>query len=273
MYLDGTCVAYKEANVIVSNLEQSKRKAKETDVLIIGDSITANGIMIEELDRNCKRNNLKINFIGTQGDKVYHEGRSGWTIEKYLTDSESPFIFDKELNFKEYIRRNGLKSPDYVILNLGINDVFGEKNDILLQEKVEQFYNNYMKLIEDIKNYDEDITIGISIPIPPANSESSFGKAYQWQTQWRYKKNNLYLSSMLINRFESKKRIHIIPIYLGIDTEYNMGMEKRPVNSKSNIIMQEVPANGSVHPDESGYGQIADEYLAWLIYMQSYNNS
>lgn len=272
VYSDSVCLTYKKTNVIVKNPEYIVESDEEDNVLIIGDSTTANGVMINNLSYECQKNNLKVGFVGTQGDNVHHEGRSGWTIEKYLTDSESPFMFGGKLSFKKYIRDNKLNSPDYVILNLGINDVFGEKDDILLHEKVEEFYEYYLQLIDSIKSYDKDIVIGISIPIPPADSESAFGKAYTWQTQWRYKKNNMYLSQILMERFEDEEGLSIIPIYLGIDTEYNMGMEDRNVNSKSSVMIKEIPSDGSVHPDKSGYSQIADEYLSWLIYMKSCSN-
>ena len=56
-----------------------------------------------------------------------------------------------------------------------------------------------------------------------------------------------------------------VNIFTNLDTTYNMGLESTPVNARNTAITYESPiANGTVHPVESGYKQLADVYMAFL---------
>lgn len=258
VFKDGKCIEKKEAIVEVSDVISG---GEEKNVLVIGDSTIANGFMLSKWEALAEDKDSAINFIGTKGDNLKHEGISGWTAIKFASDEESPFVFQGVLDFGRYIKENHLADPDYVCINLGINDVFLAKNDKELKDRMKGTLEAFDQLIESIRKYDSEIVIGINIPIPPTESQDAFGKANVGQTQWRYKMNIQAFQKKIIERYRGI--CDVIPIYVNLDTENAMGKELCQINARDFRYKIEVPANGHVHPDDIGYAQIADEMWAW----------
>lgn len=255
----------KETKHTLLCVSQAPYEVSSKSVLVIGDSTIANGIMLEKWKENAERMGMALGFVGTQGTgdaEVRHEGISGWTARMFCTDEESPFVFEGKLDFGQYLVSNHVTVPDIVCLNLGINDVFGCKNEKQLGQRVEETLEFYDELINCVLDVNENIIIGISIPIPPTQSQDAFGKANVGQTQWQYKVNIQELQKAIIAKYEEK--VDLVPIYINLDTQNAMGVEYCKISSRDNRSREEVPANGHVHPDENGYGQIADEMCAWL---------
>lgn len=238
-------------------------------ILIIGDSTTANGLALTKLNENFNNDVMDITLIGTKGlDPNKHEAAAGWTVNQFYTDISSPFVFNGTFNFGQYQSTNALPIPDYVIINLGINDVFAYQDDTSLNDKINTMLTQYQGMIDSIKAYSPSTKIGLSITIPPAYDQDSFGKMYGNEyTRWRAKRNNFLWSKALITRFKDKETggVYLIPINASIDTRYNYGLEELPVNARNPMVKkQSTIANGHVHPDISGYWQTMDIYRYFL---------
>ncbi len=241
-------------------------------ILVIGDSTTANGVMLSKLYQNFADDPMDITLVGTLGGApVCHEGRSGWTTEQYYQDPESPFVFDGVFDFSRYMAAQSFGAPDYVLINLGINDVFTYEDDSALQEKIQSMLTQYQAMTVSIHAYCSDIRIGLCVTIPPAYDQDSFGKAYGCDiSRWRYKLNNFLWTKALIETFTGQEdaNIYLVPINTNLDTRYNMGLESTPVNARNSYTELSTISNGNCHPDESGYWQIADAIWYFLKYME-----
>src|SRR5699024_3194796 len=139
---------------------------------------------------------------------------------------------------------------------LGINDMFSYYTDDSLYERIDEFIGQYEEMISSIHNYDSNIKIGISLPIPPAYNQDAFARSYgNGQTRWRYKRNILLLVEELIKKFDNKEgeNLHLVPININLDTKHNFPTDfnnpEVPVNARNtDIMVKNYAANAGVHP-------------------------
>ena len=247
-------------------------------MLVIGDSTTANGVAITKLNEDFSTDVMTLETVGTGGvTPNNHEGISGWTVDFFvnkgvdhnLPDVTNPFFnpASSKFDFSYYMTNSGVVVPDYVVINLGINDCFNFTDDTALNAKIDEIIDDYDYIISSIQAYNAAIKVGIALTIPPNYNQDAFGKAYSCgQTRWRYKHNNWLFVKRLIDDYDNQTTngIYVIPIHTNLDTVYNMGLEDTKVNARNTITYSSPIANGGVHPVESGYWQIADVYYYWL---------
>lgn len=101
VYLYGEKLAEKTVTVHVND-----RTEKTLSLLCIGDSMTQGETYIAQAVRKA----MSIETVGTQCRTgfVKHEGRGGWTLERYLTQNHSsgghysPFLFPKSVEGSDY---------------------------------------------------------------------------------------------------------------------------------------------------------------------------
>lgn len=268
------------SSLIITSASAGSGSSKS--VIILGDSTTNNGTVIEKLNANFASDVMSVSTLGTRGTSPnLHEGRSGWKLETYFTMEyidytdgrghvENPFYNPASQTFDAsyYFANSGVSVPDFFVINMGINDVFGSANDTILATAIEQFVGYVDSIITSLRTVSQTVKICICCTIPPNHSQDAFGKAYTCdQTRNRVKRNNLLLVERLIDEYDSRESegIYLIPIHTNLDTVYNMGMETLPVNARNTDVTYQSPIkNGGVHPVASGYWQIADVYTAFL---------
>lgn len=274
MYLSDTVFKSVSASLIISATSNGSGTTKK--VIILGDSTTNNGIAVTKLNQNFENDSMHIQTLGTRGTAPNnHEGRSGWRFSSYFQPSTDPGVENPWYNpntqtfdASYYFTQTGIAKPDWLFINLGINDTFGYANDASLDSGITTIMQQCDAMIASIKDAGSGIKVGLCLTIPPNHSQDAFGKAYQCgQTRDRYKRNNVIWVSKLIDEYDGREneRIYLIPIYTNLDTVWNMGMETLPVNARNTEDTYQSPiGNGGVHPVESGYWQIADVYTAFL---------
>lgn len=241
-------------------------------LIILGDSTTANSIAVTKLNANLASDVYNLSTIGTKGTTPNnHEGRSGWRFSTYFSnDADNAFYNPTTQTFDAsyYFANSGVAKPDWFFINLGINDVFGATNDGDLAASISNCVEYCDAMIESINEASPNTKIGICLTIPPNHSQDAFGKEYKCgQNRNRYKRNNTLWVNAVINKYDDREGegIYLIPIHAVLDTVYNMGFETISVNARNTAITYESPiGNGGVHPVESGYWQIADQYTAFL---------
>ena len=266
--------ASKTVSLIIKGSSANSGVSKK--VLVLGDSTTANGTVIEKLNDNFTNDVMTIQTIGTLGTSPNNmEGRSGWTAEDYCTKASSgnitnPFYNPTSETFdaQYYFTNTAVDVPDVFVINLGINDLFSANTETGLDSAIENAISYYDTMIGSIQDVSQNIVIGVCVTIPPNSSQDAFGKAYGCgQTRQIYKHNNTKWANRLIAEYGGRENenIYLIPINTNLDTKYNMGLETVPVNARNTSITYQSPiGNGGVHPSGTGYWQIADIYTAFL---------
>lgn len=272
-YRDGVEKASATSFLMVADREAGRDETRS--VLVIGDSTTANGTCMEKLVQNFEGDVMDISLLGTKGSKgIYHEGISGWKLEDYVKgserDNEINLFWNTESNhfdFRFYMDEQGYESVDYVFINLGINDLFGVSEEELKDKKIEEMLGWLTEMTDSIHEFDPSIKIGIAVTTPPGDDQNAFGKAYGTaHNLWQYRRKYFLWCNALIKEFGQQEEagIYLIPINTNLDTKHNMGIETETVNARNEMTVDRISANGNVHPDESGYWQIADVYWFFI---------
>ena len=268
------------SSLIITSASAGSGSSKS--VIVLGDSTTNSGIAVTKLNENFADDVMNLSTLGTRGTAPnLHEGRSGWRLETYFTTEyvdytdgrghvENPFYNPTSQTFDAsyYFANSGVSVPDFFVVNMGINDVFGSANDTAIATAIDQFVDYMDAIITSLRTVSQTLKICICCTIPPNHSQDAFGKAYGCnQTRNRCKRNNLLLVERLIDEYDGRESegIYLIPIHTNLDTVYNMGLETLPVNARNTDVTYQSPiSNGGVHPVASGYWQIADVYTAFL---------
>lgn len=245
-------------------------------IIVLGDSTTNSGYAVQHFKQNFADDVMDITLEGTRGTAPYnHEGRSGWTFQYYFSTAGSGSVLNPWYNpntqtfdASYYFDNTGIAKPDWLFINLGINDTFAYTSDSALELAMQTIKGYCDAMIESILDASPNTKIGLCVTIPPNHSQDAFGKAYGCeQTRDRYKHNNVIWANSLIDDYDNRnaENIYLIPIYTNLDTVWNMGMETLPVNARNTDDTYQSPiANGGVHPAENGYWQIADIYTAFI---------
>ena len=236
---------------------------KDTNIkcCFIGDSITDGGVYTKELLNICNGIELLGTRTGIDGNTSNkHEGRSGWTTATYVKKQEvdnivNPF-YNNGFNFNYYMNTNNYTSVDWVFITLGTNDIFAFLTDVPAPTPN---YSYWDTMIDNIKAYDNNIKIGVSIVIPSSSDQDGFGKVYGNRISNRqYKKNYWDYIKGLIEKFENDDRVVLVPVNLNLDTVHGFTTEEKKVNSRSEALVKR--CIDPIHPNASGKNQMADVF-------------
>lgn len=235
-------------------------------LIVVGDSLVNAGVITQTLLDISGGDAMHVTSLGTQGTGPNnHEGRSGWTINRYVTTG-SPFYISGTVNFPQYLTNNSIAVPDWVIVALGINDCFSQTNDAACSALADTELAKLDTLITSIKAAGAGVKVGVVIPSPPSFYADAFGDDYATgQTRWRFKRNILIWARQLCARYtgQEESRIYLIPSNTALDTVNNMSVSSSaPANSRSTVNV--VRQNNGVHPGTTGYQQIADAIWAFI---------
>lgn len=135
-------------------------RGKRISILVVGDSLTNATVYptrLFELTQGEKNPRLKM--IGSNGPNrkpqkngVAHEGWGGWAWKTFITktapyakkdpkpwDVPSRFLVVKDgkgkLDFQAYLDQyNDGKAPDFITVQLGVNDIFGAKTKMWIRK-------------------------------------------------------------------------------------------------------------------------------------------
>lgn len=268
-------------------------------VLIIGDS-TCNGdpwqaelINLHNYNRTSPTGGggedaLTVDLVGTiestvadagTTDRTFsHEGKSGWTWAMHHSNAESSFLFGGVFNFGAYntaLSDDALVPNDWVLIHLGINDVFSATSDItvdyLISTAIQPAIAGMLGIGDapastTIRGAVPGVRIGLMLPIAPSQDQDAFGDDYAaGQHRRRYKRNIDRYRKWLIDTYGSMEAdgIYLIPVHANVDPYYGMPFASAAavnVRSATTIARQD---NG-VHPDVEGYYQMADAVYSFL---------
>ena len=277
-------VASAESELIVLPFDAGAKK--NLNLFMVGASQTSAGHYADRVvELLSKPGNPEFKTIGSKGRIGRHEGYGGWHWGSFLTrwgytnskemdgmhpdrpvGFNSPFLFpDKNgkgvFDLQKYFdKHNGGKIPDIVTFQLGLNDLFWAQ-DHNIEKITQKSIGNMELLIGEFRKLKPAPEILIFQHIPGANQDA-FGNNYQCKlTVWQYRKNLDFYNRALLKKGKELK-IHVVPIYMNIDTENNMKFLEQPVNEGNpQKIMR---ANNGVHPAKAGYRQMGDTLYCWI---------
>lgn len=230
------------------------------DAIFIGDSTTEMGKITGEL-LNLFGSDLVLN--GTRGTAPnLHEGRSAWTSSDYITQASrysKPNNFfnpaTSTFDFSYYMTQTGFTAPDFVVLNVTINN-FGWfiSDDVTMSD--------YNKMIASIKAYSADIKILIALTLPPAPTQDAFGGGgnFSGGTRRNQKYRGFHLAKRMITEYKDREAegIYLAPININLDTVNNFPFREEKANARSEVMVKRYYDN--VHPADSGFNQVADTF-------------
>lgn len=265
-------------------------KGKNIAVLVIGDSLTAASVYPQRMYELLKANGHPgVQFLGTTGRKnslAKHEGYGGWAWHTFLEKKKptpvrpgktvhryhraSPFLFNGKFSLAQYLKENHKgRVPDFITIQLGVNDVFGAQ-DSNINTCITRILANADRLIAALRKDAPNAIIGVGLVTPGARTQDAFGCNYKnGQTRWQYKKNQHALNAAMLKKFANypDKKVFIVPSSVNLDCEHNFPVRREVVSGsdakRSGIIIRQ--ANG-VHPAPAGYYQMGETFYCWIKY-------
>ena len=285
-------VARGSTTVFVSPADAGK--GKKVSILVVGDSLTNATEYPRQLLALCRKSSAPVlTMIGSHAGNgktpekggVAHEGYGGWAwgtfLTQYVTDPAdrqyktyrraSKFLVyrdgKKVFSLADYVKKyNEGRMPDVITFQLGVNDVFGAKEENL-PKRIRSILANADKLIACFRKEAPKALIGVGFVTGGADQDA-FGNNYKCgQTAFGYYRNHFRLNQAMAKHFAAcgDKKLFMIPSHVNLDTENNFPVTKTCLNAENRkeVFLQ---SNG-VHPAVSGYRQMGDSFYAWLKYL------
>lgn len=213
------------------------------NVMMIGDSLTEDGTITRtllDIDATDVMNVTLYGAIGTAPNK--HEGRGGWSVTSYTsathTDSTpNPFwnasLPTPAVDFGWYLTQMGYPALDWVLIQLGTNDVINPTSDGAAISTTQAALTRLDTLINSIKASNVNTKVGLVIAPPPSFDQDAFGASYSsGQTRWRFKRNILIWARDIIAKYQGQEanRIFLVPSNTALDTVNNMSRIDTKIN-------------------------------------------
>lgn len=215
-------------------------------VLAIGDSTIDSDYLTGRMLSYFNDKGKTLTLLGTLGDGSEtnrNEGRSGWKASDYFTNKKyngvtNPFYnpTSQTFDFAYYMTNQGYTAPDFVILQLGINDMY---NSYSTDGIIESTYGYIKDMVDSILAYNGNIKVLINLPTPPNSDKSRHTNTefLYWNTIIRY--NDYALIQIKATYEESKVRCTYCHLILDPDTDIA----------------------DTVHPTQDGYSKMAMEVI------------
>ena len=218
---------------------------KDCTCLVIGDSTVGSwGTMTQAMLDFFTENGKSLTLLGTRGQRAInrHEGRGGWSAYSYCReathgDYTNPFLNNDKFDFAYYMAQQGYSAPDFVVIQLGINDVSGIDVDEFKAHS-EQALAYEKEMIDSIRAYNSNIKIIINPPTTP-NSNADKLDRYNEVVVFR---NLVIRYAMMLRR---------------LATQYNSDNVRC---SNTNLILDtRSEIRDNVHPTEEGFIKMGKE--------------
>jgi lysophospholipase L1-like esterase len=243
-------------------------------LLVIGDSTVVNGSLVSEINRMMGTNSTyTLTLIGKGGGgggTNWHEGFDNrrWEYLKQVALSRFAKV-DGTFDFNYYLTNNSLtmESGDWVVFQLGINDIFSwSTNDALVTERLSLTQSNVYTIVTNINGVVPGIRVGIAVTIPPAESADGLGVSNGTGIDLPRYRRSLHRLNEMYCGWEGWLSIYLVPIHANLDAQNSFPLGNQVVNGRSEV--QRPWILDTIHPGSVGYSQMADTYYAFLKWHQ-----
>lgn len=195
-------------------------------LLAIGDSTVDHDTMTATLLSHFTEQGHTITLLGTlgEGNETNHnEGRAGWKASDYFTDRQyqgvvNPFYnpTTQTFDFGYYMNNQGYTSVDFVVIQLGINDLYNYASTANI---IPTTWDYIKRMVQSVLAYDSNIKIILNLPTTPNSDQtahSNISFLYQ-NTVIRY---NEYAQAHALSEFgRNTVRTSYCHLILDPDTE------------------------------------------------------
>lgn len=214
-------------------------------MLVIGDSTVDHDKVTGKMLSYFAEKGKTLNLLGTLGEKNNplnkNEGRAGWSTEEYLENGTydnvvNPFYnpSTKTFDFSYYMNNQGYNSPDYVVVQLGINDLY-----LITEPDYNAIWSALKTIIDSIRDFDDAIKIIINLPTTP-NSDQNKHSVFEPLYRNRVITYNSIVIKNIQNLYSSNNvRVSYCHLILDPDTEIR----------------------DNVHPTDAGYEKMGMEVI------------
>jgi len=225
---------------------------------------------------SCERTSGSNNPILTASTltKVSGTGVASINYDTAVVQSGNPFwngttsLFD----FNKYLidTSQTMAANDWVFIQLGINDMFGQTTLESAETKATTMMSQLTTIMNNIQAVVPNIRIGVMLTIPPAESQDAFASNYgnSYDRELYFKTGNLVWNRKLLTVLDTAAnktaKRYVIAGNLNLDTVNNFPTSTVAVNSRN--ANTEIRQSNGVHPATSGYAQIADSYISIIKY-------
>ena len=240
---DGQNVPYgMDRHIVAENLQ-------DCSMLVIGDSTVDHDVMTQKMLDYFTSKNHTLTLLGTLGSgENKNEGRAGWKATDYLTNKQydgvvNPFYNSatQTFDFAYYMTNQGYSVPDFVVLQLGINDLYNYSHTA-----IEPAWNAVKTMIDSILSYNTGIKILLNLPTAP-NSNQARHTVFLPAYVNRVVKYNAYAMNQARALYGQSK---VRPTYCHL------------------ILDPSTDISDNVHPTATGYEKMAKEVInqvnCWL---------
>ena len=167
---------------------------------------------------------------------------------------------------------NGGNAPDYIVIELGGNDIFKARPEEI-DEKVAQVMENASKLLAELRKVAPQALIGVTT-CPLGCGQDGFGKNYDcMQSRYQYRRNAHRYNRELIELIRNlgDERIVIVPIHQAIDPVGSYVTVEIPAHARSSRSV--IRFNNGLHPTLEGGYQLGDAIASWLMTREGLRNN
>ncbi|MCI1959146.1 MAG: SGNH/GDSL hydrolase family protein [Clostridia bacterium] len=244
VYLNGKNVGY----TTVYAYDNNKNLDGKT-VMFLGDSLINQNLYSQYFKELAGNVNL-IGNLGTKDNR--NEGRGGWSAYDYCNETTkygftNPFLNNGKFDFSYYMKNNKFKSPDYVIIDLGINDL-NLKNHNTHSEILSYFD----EIEKSIHSYNKDIKIIFNTPL----------MLFDTVTTNTAKNTRLEFVQSLYNRYINTENVYVSPIFFNVDCYTDFKFEENTIDEYNQDSAMTV--TDTTHPNNGGYLNIAKATLSFI---------
>lgn len=225
------------------------KNLQDCSILAIGDSTIASANMLANIADNFTESGKTAAFIGTRGTAPYkNEGRGGWSAKNYCTEASvngvtNPFYNtgSQEFDFGYYMTQQGYNSVDFVIIQLGINDLytidFIDSDDVIIETA-----GYITEIIDSILDYNSAQKILLNLPTA-LNAD-----------QTKHKHRMLDLLRNMFVRYNEYIQTKV----------YDYSFQNVRCSYCHLILDPTSDITDDVHPNADGYKKMADEVTSQI---------
>ena len=224
----------------------------DVSLLAIGDSTVDQDVLTSTLLSHFTAQGHTLTLLGTRGDNTEinkNEGRAGWKATDYLTDKAydgitNPFYnpTTETFDFSYYMTNQGYTAPDFVVIQLGINDLYSNDYDA-----IPTAWSAVETMIDSILAYNSGIKVILNLPTTP-NSDQSEHSVFEPLYRNRVVTYNAYAMSQVVSKY-SHASVRCSYCHLILDPATDI--------------------RDNVHPTAGGYEKMALEVVNqinnWLV--------
>ena len=227
-------------NITLKPFNIKARNLQNCSALVIGDSQVEQGFMTQDMLDAFTEDNKVLTLLGTRGTAPnLTEGRSGWGANTYCTQASSGGVTNafwnpstSKFDFGYYMNQQGYESVDFVIINLGGNDLYDTA--VTNEEKIAQTVDYMLEIINSILSFNSSQKIILNLA-PATTSKMEDAIEMPWKVKNVYTRYNNIMQVVTLKKVRTSYT-HLI------------------VNPSTDL-------RDHIHENEGGYKKMADELI------------